>query len=236
MPDAVEFPVDSEDPTKLFSIKEKLGEGAFGSVFRCTLKHTNHVFAVKKVFLGKIDSSLLQEINLLKECTHPNIVKFHGCYGPIDQELWILQELCEAGSLADCLKATQTTFSERQIAYIISNVLSGLEYLHSKRIIHRDIKAANILLTDDSKVKIADFGVSGTLSASISARNSLVGTPFWMAPEVILGSPYGTSADIWSLGITCIELAQGWFVCLIKRKRAIATCCTHESNVVDSLL
>jgi serine/threonine kinase 3 len=118
-------------------------------------------------------------------------------------------EFCAAGSVSDMMKLLKTTMSENQIAFIASNMLKGLEYLHSTRKIHRDIKAGNVLIDSSCHAKLADFGVAGQLSDSISKRNTVIGTPFWMAPEVIQEVGYGVVADIWSLGITCIEMAEG---------------------------
>ncbi|KAJ3394149.1 Serine/threonine-protein kinase 4 [Lobulomyces angularis] len=200
---------DDGDPKKLFDMHEKLGEGAFGAVYRASLKHTGFTFAIKKVHINKIENSdsIKKEIELLKGTKHINTVQYFGCY-PVDDSIWILTEYCGAGSILDCIQLTKSVFSESQISIVLSSAVAGLAYLHSQGIVHRDVKCANILLTEDAGVKIADFGVSEKLTQSVQVRNSIVGTPYWMGPEVITGSDYGTSADIWSLGITAIEMAE----------------------------
>ena len=121
----------------------------------------------------------------------------------------IILEYCPGGSLADYLRITRKTFTEPQIAAICRDVLAGLSYLHTHRKIHRDVKAGNILLGPDGRAKLADFGVAGQLSDNTMKRRTLTGTPYWMAPEVVVESGYDGKADVWSLGITCIELADG---------------------------
>ena len=137
-----------------------------------------------------------------------SIVKLYGSYLK-DRELWIVMEFCAAGSVADVMRICDACLSEAMIADVCIQVLRGLAYLHGNRKIHRDIKAGNILLTADGKAKLADFGVAGQLAEGVSKRVTVIGTPFWMAPEVIQEVGYGTNADIWSLGITCIEMAEG---------------------------
>ena len=119
-------------------------------------------------------------------------------------------EYCEVGSIRDILDISEKTLSENQIAFVVAQILLSLVYLHGKGIIHRDLKAGNILLNGNGEVKVADFGVSGKLSNPHSKRLTVIGTPLWMAPEIIKGIPYSTSADIWSLGITTIEMADGY--------------------------
>jgi serine/threonine protein kinase len=118
-------------------------------------------------------------------------------------------DYCGVGSIRDIIDTTERTLSENQISYLISSTLDAIVYLHKQGIIHRDIKAGNILLNDQGDVKIADFGVSKQLSSTISKRNTVIGTPLWMSPEVIQGIPYDNRADVWSLGITAIEMADG---------------------------
>ncbi|KAJ3049954.1 hypothetical protein HK097_009061, partial [Rhizophlyctis rosea] len=199
------------DPRDLFRLDEKLGEGAFGSVYKATLTNTGFILAVKQIVIGSREServAIQKEIDLLKTCKHRNIVQYYGCV-PVNEAMWILTDYCGAGSLVDCMELTRQTFSELQAAIILASALEGLAYLHEHGVVHRDVKSANILLTEQGEVKIADFGVSERLTQTIAARRTVVGTPFWMSPEVITGSGYGTEADIWSLGITAIEMTEG---------------------------
>ncbi|OTF72095.1 hypothetical protein BLA29_006961, partial [Euroglyphus maynei] len=146
---------------------------------------------------------------MMKDCRHPNIVAFFGSYLRRDK-LWICMEYCGGGSLQDIYHCTGP-LSEDQIAYVIRETLKGLHYLHSVGKIHRDVKGANILLTEGGDVKLADFGVSAQITATISKRKSFIGTPYWMAPEVAAverKGGYNHQCDIWAIGITAIELAE----------------------------
>jgi serine/threonine protein kinase len=196
-----------KDPEKDFQLLEKLGEGSYGSVWKALHKQTGSIVAVKRVDIDNDLEDIVKEIEFMKGCKSPYIVRYYGSYFK-DNELWIVMEFCGAGSVCDIMKICDKTLTEEQIAVVSKDVLNGLHYLHNMRKIHRDIKAGNILLNNHGASKLADFGVSGQLSDTMAKRQTVIGTPFWMAPEVIQEVGYDVKADIWSLGITCIEMAE----------------------------
>ncbi|EGG22468.1 protein serine/threonine kinase [Cavenderia fasciculata] len=197
-----------KDPEKFFQIVEKLGEGSYGSVWKAINKATGIPVAIKRIAVDNDLEDMEKEINFMKQCKSNYIITYH-CSFRKDNEIWIVMEYCGAGSVCDAMKITTKTLSEEQIAVVSKDVLQGLAYLHSVRKIHRDIKAGNILLNNMGESKLADFGVSGQLSDTMAKRQTVIGTPFWMAPEVIQEVGYDYKADIWSYGITCIEMAEG---------------------------
>ena len=200
---------ENEDPEKLFTILQKVGQGNYGSVYKVQNNKTGEILAAK---ICKIESnnteSFYKEINMLKQCDSPYILKYYSSYIK-NNTIWIVLEFCDGGSILDIMRITNKFYNEKEIASIIKMVLKGLQFLHAQRKIHRDIKAGNILLNDEGIAKLGDFGVSAQLTNSISKKVSKIGTPYWMSPEVISQKSYDSKCDIWSLGITCIELAEG---------------------------
>ncbi|XP_027019008.1 serine/threonine-protein kinase TAO2 isoform X4 [Tachysurus fulvidraco] len=199
-----------EDPEKLFTDLREIGHGSFGAVYFAHDIRTNEVVAIKKMsYSGKQSNEkwqdIIKEVKFLQKLRHPNTVEYKGCYLR-EHTAWLVMEYC-LGSASDLIEVHKKPLQEVEIAAIIHGALQGLVYLHSHNMIHRDVKAGNILLTEPGQVKLGDFG-----SASIVApANSFVGTPYWMAPEVILAmdeGQYDGKVDVWSLGITCIELAE----------------------------
>ena len=199
---------NQDDPEQLFQLLEKLGEGSYGSVHKGLHRASGTIVAIKIVPINGEINALKKEISILKECRNANIVGYIGSYIK-DTDLWLIMEYCSAGSVADLIKITKRTLNEAQIASVCQAVLRGLEYLHDNKKIHRDIKAGNVLLDHKGVAKLADFGVSAQLKNTYSKKNTVIGTPFWMSPEVISKSTYNKKTDIWSLGITAIEMAEG---------------------------
>ena len=192
-------------------LKELLGKGSYGMVYRgLTPRHGSVAVKVLPWALNEVSSELKKELKLLQRCNSAYIVRAFGAFAK-PKELWIVMEYCDLGSLLDVMRSMDEPLPEAAIAAACSDSLRGLSYMHTQKrgIIHRDIKSANILLNSEGRVKLADFGVAAQLNSTASKRNTVIGTPHWMSPEVISNGKYDARADVWSLGITAIELAQG---------------------------
>ncbi|XP_030581710.1 serine/threonine-protein kinase 4-like [Archocentrus centrarchus] len=198
----------TKQPEEVFDVLEKLGEGSYGCVFKANYKETGEIVAIKQVPVESDLQEIIKEIAIMQQCNSPHVVRYYGSYFK-NTDLWIVMEYCGAGSVSDIIRIRNKTLTEDEIATIVQSTLKGLEYLHFMRKIHRDIKAGNILLNTEGQAKLADFGVAGQLTDTMAKRNTVIGTPFWMAPEVIQEIGYNCVADIWSLGITAIEMAEG---------------------------
>lgn len=237
-----------DDPTAVFEMLQLLGEGSYGRVYKARHVPTQKIVAVKKVLCEAAHEldDLMKEIEILRSCKSPFITGYAGSYRAPDREFWVIMEYCAGGSLGDLMHATEQPLSEALVAVCTASVLLGLDYLHKNRAIHRDIKCGNVLLTGDGRATLADFGVSAKLNSTIGKANTVIGTPFWMAPEVIQeDNPYDGKADIWSLGITVIEMAEVrlcLLVCLCARDKCcallpprLASAAAHPARILPSL-
>jgi len=203
---------NTENPENKYKVKQKIGEGAVGDVYLARIKETKELVAIKEIELSeKIIPAITLEISIMKNNNHPNIIQYYDSFIINKRKLWLVMEYMEGGSVTNVLYQYEygIKFSEAHIARIIFECLSGLKYLHDYNRIHRDIKSDNILISNDGSVKLCDFGYAIQLTLLQNVRTTVVGTPYWMAPEVIRGKSYTTKIDIWSIGIVAMELAQG---------------------------
>lgn len=200
--------VSKQDPTAIYTKIKKVGQGASGSVYVARNNLNNSKVAIKQMDLASQPRKelIVNEILVMKESSHPNIVNYLDSFLIGKNDLWVVMDFMEGGALTDVIDANAMT--ERQIATICFETCKGLEHLHSRSIIHRDIKSDNVLLDIHGNVKITDFGFCAKLSESHSKRATMVGTPYWMAPEVVKQKEYGEKVDIWSLGIMAIEMVE----------------------------
>ncbi|XP_077952363.1 TRAF2 and NCK interacting kinase b isoform X10 [Gasterosteus aculeatus] len=210
------------DPAGIFELVELVGNGTYGQVYKGRHVKTGQLAAIKVMDVtGDEEEEIKAEINMLKKYSHHrNIATYYGAFvkkNPpgMDDQLWLVMEFCGAGSITDLIKNTKgNSLKEEWIAYVCREILRGLTHLHQHKVIHRDIKGQNVLLTENAEVKLVDFGVSAQLDRTVGRRNTFIGTPYWMAPEVIAcdenpDATYDFKSDLWSLGITAIEMAEG---------------------------
>ncbi|XP_030198922.1 mitogen-activated protein kinase kinase kinase kinase 4 isoform X15 [Gadus morhua] len=210
------------DPAGIFELVEVVGNGTYGQVYKGRHVKTGQLAAIKVMDVTEDEEEEIKlEINMLKKYSHHrNIATYYGAFikkSPPghDDQLWLVMEFCGAGSITDLVKNTKgNTLKEDWIAYISREILRGLTHLHAHHVIHRDIKGQNVLLTENAEVKLVDFGVSAQLDRTVGRRNTFIGTPYWMAPEVIAcdenpDATYDYRSDLWSCGITAIEMAEG---------------------------
>jgi len=204
-----ELEIEPGDPTEVFELLAKLGKGSYASVYKARDTRDGSVCAIKVLEIELEDTkALIKEIRILKNCNSEYIVKFKGSYLK-ENHLWLVMEYCGLGSVCDIMSICHKKFTEPEIVGVLVQALRGLDYLHKLRMIHRDIKSGNILLNHDGDCKLADFGVSAELENTLAKRKTLIGTPYWMAPEVLQAASYDSAADIWSIGITAYEMAVG---------------------------
>jgi len=205
--------ISKENPKDLYKNREKIGEGAAGEVYSALHRDKGILIAIKQMNLTAQQKNmklLLTEIDIMRNSNHKNIVQYYDSYVVDEKFLWVVMEYMGGGCLTDILEQFEVLkLTEPMIAHVCKETLEGLEYIHSFHRIHRDIKSDNILLGAGGEIKLADFGYAAQLTAQKSKRHTIVGTPYWMAPELIRGQEYDQKVDIWSLGIMAMEMAEG---------------------------
>jgi len=194
----------------IFQLIQPLGKGAFGTVYQALDTRNGEVVALKIMPLEGDEevTSLEQEVAIMKRCKCQYIVNFLGAWLK-EEYIWIAMEYCGGGGVLDIMRALKITLTEEQCCVVIRETLLALKYVHKQQLIHRDIKAGNILINHKGQCKLADFGVSYICDKTMDKAKTILGTPYWMAPEVVKDDKYDSKADIWSLGITAIEMACG---------------------------
>ncbi|XP_069946381.1 serine/threonine-protein kinase 10 isoform X9 [Cherax quadricarinatus] len=203
-----------DNPEEFWEIIGELGDGAYGKVYKAVHKETKQLAALKQVALEEEEDleTFMIEIDILSECKHENIVELLEAYH-YNGKLWMYLEYCDGGAMDSIMADLYRPLTEPQIAYVCKYLVNALVYIHEQKVIHRDLKAGNVLLTMEGGVKLADFGVSAKNKNTYDKRGTFIGTPYWLAPEVILcetfiDAKYDYKADVWSLGISLIEFAQ----------------------------
>ncbi|KAJ7215124.1 kinase-like domain-containing protein [Mycena haematopus] len=200
--------VSDEDPKAIYRKLQKIGQGVSAHVFLAKMLATGKKVAIKEmnVWQQRRLELIANEILVMQELQHPNIISFVGSY-LIYSNIWIIMEYMDSGALVDII--ANNTIEEDQISYICFEICKGLQHLHHKNIIHRDIKSDNVLLDTLGRIKITDFGFCAKLTDQESMHETMIGTPYWMAPEVVTQKEYGAKVDIWSLGIVTVEMIEG---------------------------
>jgi len=214
MPNTAKFTFDEflerEDPTAIYTDLKNIGQGAVGQIFSAIDQRTGNKVAIKEMILKPSQKdALIAEMAIMKQSKHENVVSFFGAYNT-NNKIWVVMELMDSGCLTEVLDHhDQIQMNEGQIARVCVEVLKALHHMHQMHCIHRDIKSDNVLLNSKGEVKLADFGFSCQLTKEKQKRTSVIGTPYWMPPEIISGQEYGTKVDIWSTGIMLMEMAEG---------------------------